>query len=76
MSADFYNYAVLGCPIPQQFPRAKVMARKRAFEHDFPDDGETEFDPKTGRPLWLEEMEEVDAGYEKFAVLEEYENFS
>jgi len=74
MSTSFHSYAVLGCPLPDSFPKARVMVRKRAFDHDYPDDGEKEFDPKTGARLWLDETEEVDADYEKFAVLDEYDS--
>lgn len=60
MGADYRAYTVVGVSLPavDELPRLTAKRRKKAFEHDYPDDGETEFDPKTGKPLWLDETEE------------------
>lgn len=59
MGADYTAYTVIGVALPavDELPRLTARRRKKAFEHNFTDDGETEFDPKTGRPLWLDETE-------------------
>ena len=72
MSVNYYAYAVLGCALPKKFPPAIITVRKRAFDHEFPDDGEMKFDPKTAKPLWLDETEEVEADYEKYRVVEDW----
>jgi hypothetical protein len=65
MGADYYAKAIIGIELPDEdtIPRAIIKTRKRAFDHDFGDDGETEFHPKDGRKLWLDEIEEVEANY-------------
>jgi hypothetical protein len=66
MGADYYSKAIIGIPITVQnekSPRAKIIVRKKAFRHSFEDDGETEFHPKDGRKLWLDEKEEITADY-------------
>jgi hypothetical protein len=65
MGADFYAKAIIGVPLPDEdkLPRAKVTVRKKAFNHKYEDNGETEFHPKDGRKLWLDEKEEVEEDY-------------
>lgn len=62
MGADYTAYAILGVRLPDEdsLPKLKQSVRKRAFEHKFEDDGETEFHPKDGRKLWLDETVEID----------------
>lgn len=62
MGADYYARTVIGVPLPgeDELPRLKVSVRKKAFDHDYFDDGETDFHPKDGRKLWLDEKEDVE----------------
>ena len=69
MSVDYYAYAVIGVQLPG-FPRAKKMVRIPAFSHDFEDDGQMEFDPKTGRKLWSDEKVEIEADYTAVIITE------
>jgi len=69
MGMDCYAYSIIGIKISDEdLPRAQVSVRKRAFNHKFVDDGETEFHPKTGKPLWLDETEMVEEDYAKYAL--------
>ena len=70
MGADFYARSIIGVKLPEtdDIPPAKIYVRKRAFDHDFEDDGEMEFHPKTGQKLWLEEKEEVEASYPSLII--------
>ena len=63
MGADYTAITVIGVCLPhaEDLPKAKVMARKRAFDHDY--DESYEFHPKSGDKLWLDEQEEVEADY-------------
>lgn len=63
MGADYTAHAIIGIALPSQesLPKLNKKVRKRAFKHSFEDDGETKFDPKTGKPLWLDEFEEVES---------------
>lgn len=63
MGADYSAHAIIGVelPDPESLPNLKIKVRKKAFKHSFEDDGETEFDPKTGKPLWLDEVMDVDS---------------
>lgn len=65
MGADYYAKTVIGVRLPrnEELPRAKILTRKKAFDHDFDDDGKVEFHPKNGKKLWLDEKERVDADY-------------
>jgi hypothetical protein len=62
MGVDYSAHTVIGVELPNvdDLPRLKEKTRKRAFKHSFKDDGEHEFDPKSGKPLWLAETEEVE----------------
>ena len=62
MGVDYYAYAVIGVLLPE-IPLAKKRVRKPAFKHGYQDDGNVEYDPKTGAKLWLEEVVEVPAEY-------------
>jgi hypothetical protein len=66
--ADYTARAIIGVTIPDEddLPRASVSVRKRAFKHDYDDDGENEFHPKDGRKLWLDEKETVKEDYPAF----------
>jgi hypothetical protein len=52
MGVDYKAYyAVIGCILD----RSKIAVKQekvKTFKHDYPEDGETKFDPKTGIPLW------------------------
>jgi hypothetical protein len=51
MGADYSAYAVVGCIIDRSnIPMKKE--RVKTFKHDYPDNGEIKFDPKTGEALW------------------------
>jgi hypothetical protein len=65
MGADYIAKAIIGVPLPDEddLPRAKTTTRKKAFDHKYEDDGETDFHPKDGRKLWLDEKEEVETDY-------------
>lgn len=65
MGADYRAYAIIGVMLPEDgdLPRAKITGRKRAYKHNFDDDGITEYHPKTGKKLWLDEKTEVEADY-------------
>jgi len=65
MGVDYTAKAVIGVSLPdkEDLPRAIITSRKRAFEHNYVDDGSTEYDSKDGRKLWLDEKEEVEADY-------------
>jgi len=65
MGADYYAKVIIGIMLPDEdeIKKAVIKSRKRAFDHDFDDDGETEFHPKDGRKLWLDELEETEADY-------------
>ena len=65
MGAYYFAKAIIGVKLPNEddIPKAKVMVRKRAFDHGYDDDGEMEYDPRSGKKLWLDEKEEVESGY-------------
>lgn len=65
MGAEYYAKSIIGIGLPGEYEikRAIIKTRKRAFDHDFKDDGETEFHPKTGKKLWLDEVEETETDY-------------
>lgn len=51
MGVDYKAYAVIGCEVIfDNIPVKKE--RVKTFRHDYPDDGEIRFDPKTGKALW------------------------
>ena len=66
MRADYYAKTVIGVKLhsEEDFPKAKILVRKKAFDHDYKDGEGIEFYPKNGRSLWLEEKEEVEASYD------------
>lgn len=70
MGADYYANAIIGIKLPEKddIPPAKIYVRKRAFSHSFEDNGNMEFHPKTGKKLWLEEKEEVEADYPSLII--------
>lgn len=70
MGVDYYANAIIGIKLPDtdDIPPAKIYVRKKAFDHDFEDDGEMEFHPRTGQKLWLEEKEEVEADYPSLII--------
>lgn len=70
MGMDCYAKTIIGIKLPDEedIPPAKKSVRKKAFKHDFEDDGEMEFHPKTGQKLWLEETEEIDADYPSLII--------
>lgn len=51
MGVDYRAYAVIGCVVDLDKVTMK-KERVRAFKHNYPDNGEIKFDPKTGRALW------------------------
>jgi hypothetical protein len=62
MGTDYYAITIIGVSLPDEddLPRLKTTVRKKAFKHDFSDDGDMEFHPKDGRKLWLEEKVQVE----------------
>jgi len=51
MGADYCAYAVIGCLVDEEkIPMKKT--RVKAFKHDFPDNPEVQFHPKTGQQLY------------------------
>lgn len=66
MGADYSAYAVIGCQVElDNIPVKKE--RVKAFKHDYPDDGEIKFDPKTGKALWKTvEYPEFAFDYDKY----------
>lgn len=62
MGADYTAKAIIGVRLPEDESLPKLMqsVRKRAFDHKFEDDGETEYHPKDGRKLWLDETVEIE----------------
>ena len=73
MGADYSAVAVIGVPLPDEdsIPRAKTTTRKKAFKHKYEDDGDIEFDPKTGKKLFLDETEETEEDYPAFVFNDE-----
>ena len=65
MGADYTALAVIGIALPDgdDLPKAKTFVRKKAFVHNYDDDGTNEFHPKTGKKLFLDEKIEVEADY-------------
>jgi hypothetical protein len=65
MSVSYYARAVVGIELPNEssIPRAIIKKRKKAFEHDYPDDGFMNFHPKDGRKLWTDEKIESKSNY-------------
>lgn len=68
MGIDYTASAIIGILIPEKdnLPRAVLTVRKKAFKHNYEDDGELEFDSKSGKKLWLDEKEEIKADYPAF----------
>ena len=68
MGADYYAKCVIGVILPDsdELPKLKKLVRKKAFKHDYEDDGEYEFDPKTAKKLFLDEKEEVETDLPAF----------
>jgi hypothetical protein len=68
MGADYYAKAVIGILLPdvEDIPKLKKLVRKKAFKHDFEDDGEHEFDSKTAKKLFLDEKEEIETDIPAF----------
>lgn len=63
MGVDYSAISVIGVCLPNkdELPKAMIMTRKKAFDHDYGED--YEFHPKNGSKLWLDEKEEVEADY-------------
>jgi len=63
MSTSYRAMALVGVKLPLEsdLPRLQKSVRKKAFPHNFPDDENHKFDPKTGNPLWLNEFELTDS---------------
>ena len=69
MGADYSAMAVIGIALPDEdeLPKAKTTTRKKAFKHNYDDDGTNEFHPKTGQKLFLDDEKiEVEADYPLF----------
>jgi hypothetical protein len=64
MGCDYSAKGCLGILLPDEnnIPRAQLSVRKKAFNHQY-NDGDAEFDPKTGQKLFLDEKEIVQASY-------------
>lgn len=71
MGVDYHAHAIIGVLLPE-IPKAKRLIRKPAFDHGYEDDGKMEYDPKTGRKLWLEETTEAIAEYPGIVMIESY----
>lgn len=65
MGVCYYAKAVFGIELPNEssIPRAIIKKRKKAFDHEFIDDGFMNFHPKDGRKLWTGEHVECKADY-------------
>ena len=73
MGVDYSAMLVIGIKLPEEseLPRLKTFTRKKAFKHDFEDNSEIEFDPKTGKKLFLDEKEEIDSDLPAFVYDDE-----